>query len=136
MFECTLEGQDHVIQIERLGQIVVGTAAHGLDGGCRAAERGDDDHGQIGEGRPELGENFQAAPARHLEIQEHGIGHIAVDAGERFVAISRFERLVALGAQEQNEVAADGPIVVGHQDRGGSIHQCGSPLLAGAAPEG
>ena len=46
-----LQGQQDLVEVERLGQVVVGPPAHRLDGGGRAAEGGDDDHGQVGQRR-------------------------------------------------------------------------------------
>ena len=76
-----LEGQQDLVEVERLGQVVVGPAAHRLDRGGRAAEGGDDDHRQVGERRPELGEHLQAVAAGHLEVEEHGVGLRRVRSG-------------------------------------------------------
>ena len=116
-----LQGQQDLVEVERLGQVVVGPAAHRLDRGGRAAEGGDDDHRQVGQRRPELGQHVQAVAAGHLEVKQHGVGASCGDPRQRLVAVGRLEGMIALGLEQQHEVAADRAVVVGHQDRGGVV---------------
>ncbi len=56
-----LQGQQDLVEVERLGQIVIGSPTDRLDRRGRAAEGGHDDHRQVGECRPEL---LRARPGR------------------------------------------------------------------------
>ena len=78
-----LQGQEHLVEVERLGQVVVGPAAHRLDRRGRAAEGGHDDHGQVGQGRAELGQHRQAVAAGHLQVEQHGVGRVLARSGAR-----------------------------------------------------
>ena len=111
-------GPSHLVQVEWLGEVVVGPAAHGLDRRPRRPERGDHDHGQIGEPLAQLGQDFQAIAVGHLHVKEHGVGPVLGDGRERRQAVADLDDAVSFGAEEPAEVAADGRVVVGHEHGG------------------
>ncbi len=67
---------------------------------------------------PSSAEHVQAVAAGHLEVEQHGVGRVLGDPGQGLVAVGRLQGLVAFGSEEQDEVATDRAVVVGHQDRG------------------
>ena len=88
--------------IDRLGQEVVGAsldALHALLGGI---ERGDHHDRQHGRGRvvANLPAHLVAAHLRHHHVEQHQVGVLALDDGQRLGARRRGDRAIALGREQ------------------------------------
>ena len=60
--------------VERLEQIIVSAELHRLDGGLRRAVGGHQDDEQLGIGRADSAERFQAVHAAHAHVHEDEVG--------------------------------------------------------------
>jgi hypothetical protein len=129
----SLQGQHDLVEIERLGEVVIGSPAHRLDGGGRPAQGGDDDDRQVGQLRAQLRQDLHAVAAGHLEVEQDGVRRLLGDLGQRLSAVGRLQGLIALGSQEEHEIAPDGPVVVGHQDLDWCVHDRCAPLFRPSA---
>ena len=119
------QGQKNFVEVERLAQVVVCSASHRFDRRRRAAQCGDDDDRQVGQQRLQLGKHLQPIAAGHLQVQEHSVGILGLNAGQGLVAVGRLDGPVALGLEQPDEVAADRRVIVGHEDRRVRLtHRC------------
>jgi hypothetical protein len=114
----TLDQEPHLVVVERLGQVVVGAALHGLHGGAHAAVGGHDDHRGVGRGLAQLGQRLEAVDPGHADVEERQVERLGRGAGQRGGAVLDHGHRVPGLAQEPLEQPADGGLVVGHQDPG------------------
>ena len=68
-----LQRQRQRVEVERLGDEVVGAGADGADRGLQAAEGGDHHHRDVGAVGDDALAQLEAAHARHVEVGEHHV---------------------------------------------------------------
>ena len=100
------------MRIDRLGQVVVGAVADGLDGRLHGALRGEDDHAEVGELILEGAQQPEAVHARHHQVGQHDAGAERRDLLERLLAVRGVLGDVAPGANQLGEADAGGAIVL------------------------
>ncbi len=77
-------GRDHeLLDLERLGDEIVGAGADGGDGGLQAAEGGDDDDGQVRPLIQEATAQLQSVHLRHVDVDQRRIEIAIRHGGER-----------------------------------------------------
>ena len=108
--------EQHFGRLERLGEVVVGAAAHRFERQLLGSVRGHQDQRGVGPAPRELRQQREAVDARHPQIAEHDVGHRVLEAGERVLAAAREGDLVAFGAQHQREAFPQRIIVVHDQN--------------------
>ena len=114
--ERPLGEQQHLVEIERLGQVIVGAALHRLDGGLHRPVRGHDDHVRVGRQLAQLGQHGEAVGARHADVEKHEVERRLREHAQRLVAVAHGGDLVAGLTQPFFEHPAQAILVVGDQD--------------------
>ena len=110
-------GRLQLVQIDRLGQVVVGAALHC---GHRLAEvgvGGDQEHGQLVGDLADFGQGLDAAHAGQPHVQQNHVGRAAAD---RFQGLFGRGSLFGTEAERLDEPAQQSALcrlVVHHQDR-------------------
>ncbi len=114
--EAALHDVHDLLDLERLEDVVVGAALHGLDGRLDGAEARHDDgqHGQALLG--DLLDELEAAHVGHLEIRDHEVVAAAVQLLERLDAVLDRVDDVPLHVEEVGEDLADDLLVVDDED--------------------
>ena len=114
---------DRLIDVERLRQIFERAALIRGDGAVEIGMRGHDDDRQLGLAVANLGQQLEAAAARHADVGDQHVGSIAAQRGERGVGVIERGRRHASLAQRALEHPADGGIVVDEPDVK-RLHRC------------
>ena len=107
VLEDAPQGGEQVVDVERLGDVVVGAVLHRLDGGRGAAEGGHHDDLELGVLALQLAEDADPVLVGQLDIHHHEVGQVLgdlLDAPRR--RSCRADR-VALFVQEVGEQGAD-----------------------------
>ena len=99
-----LDHRPQLLQIERLQQIVERPALHRLDGRLDRAVARDENHLGVGLHLLALGQNFEPAHLRHLEIGDHD-----------FVRADLQQRRPLRPARGDDALEADAPQTIGHR---------------------
>ena len=99
-----LDHRPQLLQIERLEQIIERPALHRLDGRLDRAVAGDENHLGIRLQFLALGQHFEPADVRHLQVGDHDFERARLEQRDRLLAAAGH------GASE-----ADAPQTVGHR---------------------
>src|SRR5690606_8929431 len=116
LFQYAPDGVEHVVILEGLDNIVIGSAAHGIHGMLNGGKRGHDD--DVG-GRLEVFdvvENILACQLWHIEIGEHQVELLAGENVYRFMGVTFTDNVHACFLQEALEETAHGLVIVNNQD--------------------
>jgi hypothetical protein len=128
---------DHLLDLERLEQVVVRALLHRLDRGLDRSESGHQ-HGQHAEplGLDPL-EQLQARDPRHLEIGDQQVVGPQPELGQRLLAVLDGVDRETLEREELREDLADHALVVDDQDArsvaGFRGHTCAGRARGGVA---
>jgi len=88
--ERSPQGEEHLVEVERFGDVIVRAEFHGLDRGLAPAIRRDDDHGHVFDAFGVPREDRETVPLRQLQIEQcGGDGRIGERLGRR-IAVRRF----------------------------------------------
>ncbi len=101
---------------ERLGQVVVGPAAHGLDGRVDRGVRRDDDHDQPRRLLAQRSDEIQARLAPEPQVDQGGVARPTADAGQRLGPRRRLADLMAGGLQREAERSTDIGLIVDNRN--------------------
>jgi hypothetical protein len=112
--ERALDDDRDLVDVEGLGEVVVGAGLHGGDREALRAVRREQDDGQRGVACVDGGDELEPAHARHLEVGEHDLG--VVEAGQRFGAGARGDHRVPAIDEHLAEREQDAGLVVDEQD--------------------
>ena len=88
VLEDALQRGEQVVDLERLGDVVVGAELHRLDRRRAAAEGGHDDDLELGLVALQLLEQGDAVLVGQLDVHHHQVGHLLRDLGRAFAALS------------------------------------------------
>jgi hypothetical protein len=113
-----MNDEDERVQVDRLGDVVVGSHLHGFDGGLDGTERSDDDDGGLQAFFTDAPEEFKAG-SRHAEIGDDELRVELFEDGPGFVAIVRERNLVANLFQLHLHDAAEAAVIIDHEDAAG-----------------
>jgi hypothetical protein len=119
---------------ERLGEEVDRSQLHRGHGVGDAPMSGDDDHGNIIARGPELFEHVHPAHFGHLEVEQHEVGGVASEPGQRGLAVLGGGELGAGRFQGRAEDEPDVGLVVNNQDMPGDAHVGSPSRTAGPSP--
>jgi hypothetical protein len=116
LFEAALHDHRDFFDLERLQNVVVGAALHGVDRRFDGAETGHDDGERVGR---DFGDRFQelhAAHARHLEVADDEVVVRATQLGERARAVLGRAHHIPLHPQELGQDLANALLIVDDKD--------------------
>ncbi len=97
--QCPLHDFVQLMKIERLEEVLEGTAFHGFDGGLRGGKGGDEDYGQSRVDLADTVERFQSGHVPQANVEEHDVRPVAFD---QFEALRR-----TLGCQDGHAFRAE-----------------------------
>jgi hypothetical protein len=113
-----------LVAIERLGQVVVGAGAHGLDDGGDLAIGGEHHHGEVREARADLLERLEAAHAGEADVEAHRLDEVRRERGEAGLGVVERLDLVARALEPALDQGARVGVVLDEEDE--------APWLAGS----
>ena len=116
MVEGALDGGEQLLALEGLEEIVVGAAAHGVDGDADVVDGGDHDHGKIGLHGVNALEQRDAVDIVHHDVGEHQIEGVHLESFEGFAAAVGLFHGVALALEGGGDHGAHGHFVVDHEN--------------------
>src|SRR5207247_789372 len=114
-----LAEQQHLVEVERLVEIVIGAALHGLDGGGHGAVGGHDHDVHVGTDLADTLERGEPVESRHADVEEHEVEGLCLEDPHRLLAVLHRRHVVADPAQAFLEDPAQAVFVVGDQDTSG-----------------
>jgi len=110
--------------IEGLGEEVERAGLHRLDRAVDPAMGRDDDHGHVRMARNHLAKQGEAVHAGHDQIGDHHVRTVAVEGGDRLLAVGANGHLVAFALQRGGEDLAEALLVVHDEDAVGHRGVC------------
>ena len=108
--------QAQPVEVERLGEVVVGPLAHGLDGVLHRRVGGHDDHRQARLHGVDAAEGLVAVHARHAHVHEHRVVLLAPHRRHRRAAVVGLGGAPAPLTDKRTEGIAVHLVVVDHQN--------------------
>ena len=114
--EGALDHEREVVEVGRLGEKVVGAAAHRVDGALDRPVPRQDDHGNRGMGGHDALEQLLSGHARHLEVGDDQVDFGGGHDLERVLTVGGERHLVAVELEGLAEAGPDVPLVVDHHD--------------------
>ena len=97
----------HLLDLERLLDVIEGAGLHRLHGRGDRAEGRHQDHGAVGVQRLRRLEHFESGAAAHLQVAHDDVERALVQPLERRVAVRRLVHVVRGFAQCLREAAAE-----------------------------
>ena len=101
---------------ERLGQVFEGAELHRLDGRFDGAVSGEQNHFHLGHRLAGVFEKIHPISSRHLQVGEHQVKALPLEAANRLVPVGGSDHVVPLGLERFPHVRADALFVVDDQD--------------------
>lgn len=101
---------------ERLGHIVVGAEIEGADLAALVGAAGQHDDRQCRAAPAQLPDDFEAVDVRQGQIEDEDVDRALAKGSEGAPAVLAFGYQVTLGREAGAEEAADGRLVVDHQN--------------------
>src|SRR5581483_5876452 len=111
--------QQRLVEVEGLGQVVVGAVLHGGDRGLHGAVRGHDHHLRVGPLVPHLLEERQAVDAGHADVEQDQVEGPRRHLPERRGAVLDRGDLIARATEALLQDPAQAVLVVGDEDLAG-----------------
>ena len=116
MLEGPVHGQDQLIEVDWLRDVVVGAGFHGLDRRLNRAEGRDHDDGRFGVLGTKAAQHFHAGDTRHFQIGDDERRHLLLRQRERLLRVGSRDDLVAGLFELQLHHSPQAFIVIYHQD--------------------
>ena len=110
--------------IERLGQVFVGTrlkAGDNVLGVGLRCHQDNGDEGQLGVSLDALA-HFDSVDLRHHDVEQDEVGMMVARRGDRFFAVGRLQKLIAMRPQPRAQDVAVGLVVVDDQNARRTMH--------------
>ena len=115
----------HALALERLLDEIERAEPRRLDRGRDVGVAGDHDDRRDLDEVPQLLQHFEAVHARHLDVEEHQVGRLALDQLDAFLAGGRLHHVVAVVFERHLQRVADRRLVVDDRMRGFTATPCG-----------
>ena len=106
----------HALALERLLDEIKRAEPRRFDRGGDVGVAGDDDDRRDLDEVPQLLQHFEAVHARHLDVEEHQVGRLALDQLDAFLAGRRQHHVVAVVLERHLQRVANRRLVVDDQD--------------------
>src|SRR5690606_8741535 len=130
-FEGTLDDDGDLVDVERLGQVVVGALLHRGDGDALGAVRGEQEDRQRRIARGDVAHQLEAIHARHRQIGDDGLR--VVEQRQRLGTRARAQDLVPAFGEDLAQREQNTRLVVDEQYR---THARASIMAARGAGSG
>ena len=114
--------------VDGLFKKICGTGLERASRRRNVAIGGHDDHRQIGGTSAKFGVKFQAAHARHANIDEHAAKPLRVVGFQQILGICKDLRTEALQAEQKSERITHGRIVFAHSELQGNMNMAHAML--------
>src|SRR5262245_36898018 len=122
LLERLLDHQPDLVDLERLGQVVVGAFLHRGDRGLGGGEGGDHDDHRLGRDLVREAQHVEPRAAGHLDVRDDHVELVALDERARGGDVARGRDLVALAAHEDLEELLHAALVVDDEDARARLH--------------
>ena len=119
--ESLLDLELHLLDFERLLDVVERTDLHRLDGGVHRAERRHEDHGRRRVQRLGRLEDLDAVAAAHLQVAQHDVVIALVELLDRGVAVGRLVHVVPGLGERAQEAPPERVVIVSDEN---ATHIC------------
>ena len=139
-----LQGLAQGVEVQRLGQIIVGAQAQGLHGGLHGGIGRHQHHGQGRIVVQDAAQGVDAVHAPHAHVGQHHVVGFGAHGLHGQVAVGRLVHAVAPGLEHHAQHAAVGIVIVNHENAG--VHpgpppsacwrQAPRPACPGRPPDG
>ena len=116
LLQRALDDHGDLVDLERLGQIVVSAALHRRDGGLGRGKGGDDNHLRVRLRFFHRLQHVEAAAVLHFQIGDHHVERLIVDGLLRGAGRFGQRHLVAGARQRDAQEVAHRPLVVDDQN--------------------
>ena len=117
MLEQPLDHHQHLVQIERLVEVIVGADLHRADGDRRCAVAGDQNHRDINAVFAQALDQIKPVHTRHLKIhQQQAKAVVALKLFEHRRSAADTRDIIAHVAEQLGQQIDDRRFVVGDQD--------------------
>ncbi len=116
MFESADDGGDEVLALEGLEQVVVGAAAHGVDGHADVVDGGDHDHGKVGLLAADAVEEEDAVAVLHDDVGEDQVEGVVHRGVRRLAAAEGELDVISLALEGGTDHGAHVGFVVHDED--------------------
>jgi hypothetical protein len=114
-FEGAVDGDGERVDLDRLGEVVLGAGPHRSHCSADVAERGGHDHGKLRVLLAEFGKELHAVQSRHAQIGDHDVGRALRGQRQGLLTVAGAVHLVAGLLEELLEPAARAGLVVDHE---------------------
>ena len=116
LLERLLDDDADLVDLEGLGDVVVGAFLHRADRRLGAREGGDHDDDRLGRDLVRRAQQIEPRAARHLDVRDHDVELVFLEMGARGVEIPGRDDVVALAAEEDLEEFLHAALVVDDED--------------------
>jgi len=131
------EERGQLVDVHRLGEVLVGAGLERLDGGGDVGVAREDEDGHVAVGRPHAPRDLDAARPGHHQIGDHGVGRLLGEASQqRFRTVEGVDAEPPHRAQVGGQQPGVGQVVVENVDFRDHRFAIGpaSPLILGNMP--
>ncbi len=111
---------EHLVGVERLGDVAECAGLERLPGDVRVAQRGHHDDGHVGQVGADVVQQGDPRLAGHGDVAEDQVGHLLGEQGAGLRAARRLPAGVLVALQDAAQQGAHLGVVVDHQDHGAS----------------
>ncbi len=125
-FQCVADEMADLIELERLGKVIIGAFLHGLHRRGHAGVSGDDDDLR---GRTDFLAAFQdrhASDVFHLEVRQDEIEGLLFHFAQGLLAVFRNNHAMTLLGDHVGQIFPSDPLIV-HNEHGGAVMRCAPP---------
>ncbi len=119
--ESAIDHQANLVDLEGLGQVVVGARLHGRDGRLGAGKSGDHDDLRVGMKLLGLGQNHHAVDVRHAQVGDHHVELAFLHRRQGCAASGRRFHSMPGATQMDAQELAHGALVVDDQNVTGGL---------------
>ena len=122
------------VQVEGLGQVVVGAGVQAQDAVADRAARGEDQHRRRQPGGARLGQHLQPVQAGQAQVEQHHVGQAGVPAVQRASAVAAGHHLHAAALEAALQRGLHRQVVFHQQElHGADLSRHGAPGGRGRA---
>ena len=116
--EGVADDEADFVQLERLGDVVVGAQLHRLDRGLRGGDGGDDDHGHVRGDLLGRAQHLQPVHLGHAQVGDDGVRGVATEGLDGSLAARGGEDVIAFLLEGDGEEVPHALLIIDHEHAG------------------